>query len=189
MKKMMSVLLMLAAVGCGVSSARSENRVAVIRSGEVFKLIYKSEEPSSVKVAISDEDGTQVFSEELISMHGFIRPYNFSQLPKGDYTISVTDNSGKKSKRISLNNSKPWGAHISSLQPDNKRIMVAVQEQQPNTDFSIEILDQDDVLVYSENRKAETEYAKVFNLKNLEKGSTVNLINHVTGEIKSFRVD
>src|SRR5260221_461244 len=189
MKKMMSVLLMLAAVGCGVSSARSENRVAVIRSGEVFKLIYKSEEPSSVKVAISDEDGTQVFSEELISMHGFIRPYNFSQLPKGDYTISVTDNSGKKSKRISLNNSKPWGAHISSLQPDNKRIMVEVQEQQPNTDFSIEILDHDHDVVYSENRKAETEYAKVFNLKNLEKGSTVNLINHVTGEIKSFRVD
>ena len=186
---MMSVLVMLAAVGCGVSSARSENRVAIIRSGEVFKVIYKNEEPSSVKVAISDEDGTQVFSEELISTHGFIRPYNFSQLPKGDYTISVTDNSGRKSERVSLNN-KPWGAHISSLQPDHKRIMVAVQDkQQPNSNFSIEILDQNNELVYSENQKAETEFAKVFNLKMLEKGATVNLINHVTGETISFRVD
>ncbi|MBI1769509.1 MAG: hypothetical protein HY015_02870 [Bacteroidetes bacterium] len=185
MRKTMLILLMLAMV-CGVSVARSESKVAVIRNKEVFKVIYKSEEPSSVKVTIADESGLEVFSEELISVHGFIRPYNFSELPKGDYIICVADGSGKNYKRVCFG-SEPWPAHISKLASDVKKVVVAIPQGQ--NDFSVQILDRDDQLIYNEDQRLETGYAKVFNLKNLEQGATILLVNHLTGEMKAFKAE
>src|SRR2546422_234873 len=125
MQKMMSVIVVLALV-CGVSSsALSESRVAVIRNGEVFKVIYKSNDLVDVKVTISNALGEKVFSEELISVHGFIRPYNFAELPKGDYMICVSDVDGKKTEKICFDEratktKTEWSAHITKVGNDNK---------------------------------------------------------------------
>lgn len=193
MKKMMSVIVVLALV-CGVSSsALSESRVAVIRNGEIFKVIYRNKELASVQVTISDAGGENVFAEELISTHGFIRPYNFAQLPKGNYVISITDVDGKKTEKICFDEQEPkrkirWTAHISKLGNNDRKVMVAVPQQNTN-DFSVHIYDKDDQLVYSEDQKLEKEYARVFNLKALAGTATVHLVNHATGETKSFRAD
>lgn len=190
MKKMMSIIMVLAVV-CGVSSsALSESRVAVIRHGEVFKVIYKGSDLADVKVTISNAQGEKVFSEELISVHGFIRPYNFAELPKGDYMICITDVDGKKSEKICFDEQAPknkteWSAHIGKVGNDHNKVMVAVPKQHAK-DFSVHVYDRNDQLIYTENQKLEGEYARVFNLKNLERGATVHLINHVTGETKSY---
>src|SRR5690349_15060699 len=101
MKKMIVVISMLTVFGCTVSRgyAAPAERMAVVRVGEIFKVIYEGENLATVKVVISDSDGSMVFSEELISTHGFVRPYNFSKLPKGDYEICIVDQNAKHSKK------------------------------------------------------------------------------------------
>jgi len=190
MKKMMSVIVVLALV-CGVSSsALSESRVAVIRSGEVFKVIYKNNDLANVKVMISDAHGEKVFSEELISVHGFIRPYNFEDLPLGDYTICIIDVDGKKTEKICFDErttavKKTWTAHIGKVHNEHKKVLVAVPPQNTNN-FSVNIYDRDDQLVYKEDQPG-TGYARVFNLQGLDSGATVHLVNHATGETKSYK--
>jgi hypothetical protein len=186
MKKVMLVLVVLAMV-CEVSIARSESQMAVIRHGEIFKVIYKNGDLSSVKVSIANEDGEQVFTEEVISNQGFIRPYNFSQLPKGYYTIHVADGSDEKSKKIHFTD-QPWAAHLSRLSNDKMKIMVAVPHQGVN-DFTIQILDRNNQVIYEEDQKVDAEFAKVFNLNKLERGATVSVVKHVTGDAKSLEVD
>jgi len=66
--------------------------------------------------------------------------------------------------------------------------MVVVPYQGVN-DFTIQILDCDDQVIYREDQKIDSEYAKVFNLKKLENGTTINLVNHFTGEVKSLVTD
>ena len=192
MKKMMSVIVVLALV-CGVSSsALSESRVAVIRSGEVFKVIYKNNDLANVKVTISDARGEKVFSEELISVHGFIRPYNFEDLPLGDYMVCITDVEGEKTEKICFDerslNKKTWSARVNKVGNDDKRVMVVVPRQNAN-DFSVNIYDSDDQLVYSEDQKLDKEYGRVFNLNRLENGATVHLTNNATGETKSYKAE
>ena len=57
------------------------------------------------------------------------------------------------------------------------------------SDFTIQILDNNGQMIYTEDQKIETDYAKVLNLKNMEKGVTINVINHSTGEAKSLVID
>ncbi|HTH56058.1 MAG TPA: hypothetical protein VL728_08420 [Cyclobacteriaceae bacterium] len=193
MKKMMLVIVVLALV-CGVSSsALSESRVAVIRNGETFKVIYKNTDLADVKVTISNSNGEKVFSEELISVHGFIRPYNFAELPKGDYMICITDVDGKKTEKIcfdeqAVKNKKEWTAHIGKLTDDQKKVIVAVPQQKVNN-FSVHVYDKYDQLVYTEDPALEKEYARVFDLKRLEGGATVHLVNHATGETKYYKAE
>lgn len=167
--------------------AKDESQMAVVRHGEVFKVIYKSPELSSVKVTIADEQGVEFFAEELISIKGFIRPYNFSELPKGDYTIRVADGPTQKIEKVHFTD-RPWTARLSLLNTDERKIMIAVPHHSLS-DFTIQILDNNGQMIYTEDQKIETDYAKVFNLKNLEKGVTINVINHSTGEAKSLVID
>jgi len=106
----MLVLLILTTV-CGVSMAGGESQMAVIRHGNIFKVIYQSPYLSCVKVSISDENGQEVFKEELICNQGFIRPYNFAELPKGDYTIQLSNGSEKKMEKVHFKD-QPWTAHL-----------------------------------------------------------------------------
>ena len=186
MQKMMLVLLILAAV-CEISMAEGESQMAVVRHGDVFKVIYKSANLSCVKVSIADKNGAEVFKEELICNQGFIRPYNFSELPKGDYIIQLTDGTDQKNEKIHFDD-QPWLAHLMRLSSDEMKIMVAIPHQGVN-DFTVQILDRNDRVIYKEDQKIDSEYAKVFNLRKLDRGATVNLVNHITGETKSLVAD
>src|SRR5258706_12394090 len=114
MKKMISILLALVTVGCVVSYGGTkgpESRMAVVKTGDIIKVIYDGPSSSTVKVTIQDADGNEVFTERVPSDEGFIRPYNFSQLPKADYKISVTDNAGELSETVSTRD-KEWIANV-----------------------------------------------------------------------------
>lgn len=183
MKKLVVVSLVLS-IMCGVSIGYADTRVAVVRNGDIVKLVYKNESLANVKVSISDEKGSAVYSEELISVHGFIRPYNFSELPKGNYTICVIDGNGEDIEKVCYKD-KPWLTHMSQLATDENKVMVSVP-QQGESEFSVHVYDHNDRLVYSEKQQTNKEYGKVFDLKDLEQGATIHLLNHKTGETKMF---
>lgn len=95
MKKTLSIFLVLLAVG--TLHARNSDRpvpssnAAIMKQGSTFKVFYKGSKPVNVKVSIFDADHKLVFTETIRKIDGFARPYNFSNLPEGNYSIEVSD--------------------------------------------------------------------------------------------------
>jgi hypothetical protein len=185
MKKMMLVLLIIAAI-CEVSMAGSESQMAVVRHGDIFKVIYKSPYLSCVKMSIADKNGLEIFKEELICNQGFIRPYNFSDLPKGDYLIQLSDGSEKKTEKIHFDD-QPWLAHLMQLNSEEKKVLVAIPYQNA-CDLTIEIVDDQEQIIYKKNQKIDSPYAQVFKLENVNGAATINVFNQSTGESKSLTI-
>jgi hypothetical protein len=181
---MIVFVLMLVTVGYAMSfeGLHSEDDLAVMRRGDVFKVVYSGQSNAPVKVAIFDNHGTEVFSERLDGSNGFIRPYNLSLLPPGDYKICVMDESGEHIEKI-CTRVKDWAARISRLDDSEDRFMIAIPHQ-ANTEVSISIYDKENRLLYSANEDITGGYAKVYVLKNLAEGATFKLINHSTREEK-----
>lgn len=190
MKKMMLILLIIATF-CEVSMAVSESEMAVVRHGDIFKVIYKSPYLSCVKMSITDKNGAEIFAEELICNQGFIRPYNFSSLPKGDYTIQLSDGPDKKIEKVHFDDNtvgdQPWLAHLMQVKSKDKKVLVAIPYQQASNDFTIQIVDDQDHVIYNEDQKIDSAYARVFKFKDVDR-AIVNVVNRATGETKSLAV-
>ncbi|MBS1682526.1 MAG: T9SS type A sorting domain-containing protein [Bacteroidetes bacterium] len=101
MKTKLSLTLGMIAFAA-MAMAAVEPTVAVVSgsSKNVFKVVYKSELSTKVKVTIFNSDGKKVFTEEINNEKSFARPYNFSSLPEGEYVIEIEDELGKKSEKI-----------------------------------------------------------------------------------------
>ena len=81
--------------------------VVPVKGSEVFRVIYKGESSSKVKLNVYNSSSQVVFSETVNSNGGFIRPLNFKGLTFGEYTIELTDASGKKSEKVNYQPVKP----------------------------------------------------------------------------------
>jgi hypothetical protein len=105
MKKNFLILVVLIAVS-GVVCAKSIDEpkapkgMAVMKNGSIFKLFYKGVDEGTVKVTIYDERGDAVFTETLRKVSNFVRPYNFSSLKEGEYTIELVNDSGKQIEKV-----------------------------------------------------------------------------------------
>ena len=75
-------------------------------SAHVYKVYYKANEAGKVRVSIINNSNKAVFSEVLNNVASFVRPYNFSELPEGEYTIVVEDKNGKQVEKVQYSMSK-----------------------------------------------------------------------------------
>jgi len=117
MKKMSVIFIILITVCYGVVSGSSEGverKIRVVKTGSIYRVTYRRPLQTLVRVAILDEAGNKVFSERIISNGSFTRPYNLSQLPKGNYKICVRDDLGEYTK-VLRHGSGDWIAHIAKL--------------------------------------------------------------------------
>jgi hypothetical protein len=103
MKKMIMVMAgVLVSAFAWAGGLKSESGMAVVKSNaSSYKLIYKAELASNVKVEIINADNKVVFSEIIKNSDGFARPYNFGSLPEGDYTIRLDNGSNWLSEKVS----------------------------------------------------------------------------------------
>lgn len=69
-------------------------------SSNVFNINYKTAEAGTVKIAIYDNNNILVFSEVLNNVASFVRPYNFTELNEGEYTIVVSNKNGKQAEKV-----------------------------------------------------------------------------------------
>src|SRR5262245_31057192 len=88
------VLVSALTFALGEDDPKSASGMIVVKADEnSYKLIYKSEEKSDVKVQIFDEANKLVFSETIKHSDGFSRPYNFRRMDEGKYTIRLDNGS------------------------------------------------------------------------------------------------
>lgn len=182
MKKMSVILFILVTLGYGVVLGGPERRLAVFKKGDLFKVIYNGQSECTVRLSIVDAAGQEVFSEKVVSHGGFLRPYNFSQLPKGNYTLQVTDPSGVYQEKLSWEDSK-WLAHVAKVRGSERKYMVVIPQQINQPDVAIHVYDQNQELVFTDHSNQQDGFAKIYHLKNLE-GATIRLVNQSSGEEK-----
>src|SRR4051812_5529192 len=113
---------------------------AVVKNGESsFRVIYKSEKESDVRVTIFNAKDQLVYSEKVNNTDGFTRPYNFESLGEGDYTISIQDGSKTQLEKVSYRTPRVTKA-LNVLRAEDGKYVVMAAGQGDET-FTISIYD------------------------------------------------
>lgn len=179
MKKILSLVIALIAIGQlnakGIEPS-SPVGMSVIKNGALVKLFYRGEQSGRVKVAIYNENGFAVYKETMQNTENFMRPYNFSTLPAGDYTIEITDQQGKRYKTIKHagSNEKTRIAHLTRLNARENRYMLAVPNKGEDQ-LQVKIYDETNSIVYEETETISGHFAKVYDLSKIEGNHTFQI--------------
>jgi len=170
MKKILSlVVVALVAVGyahANGTSPKSPVGMSVVKSGDLVKLFYRGEKTGKVKVSIYNDKGQKVFVETMRKTEHFMRPYNFSSLPEGDYTIEIADEQGVRSGKVSHSFSSVPGrrfAHLTRLSAPESKYLLAVPNA-TSDELTVRIFDEQNNLLYQETEIVDGNFAKLYNL-------------------------
>lgn len=145
--------------------------VVPVKGSDVFKVIYKNEGSSRVKLNLYNAQGQVIFSE-TISKEGFIRPLNLAGLHAGEYTVEVIDGNNKVVEKISYKltspvvsvNSSEKVVHVSKVKGAEKFVVTIANAAGEN--FVINIYDEKNNVIYSEKAAVNGSEAKLFSIAN-----------------------
>lgn len=74
--------------------------VVPVKSNDLIKVIYKSNTISKVKLSVYNSAGAIVYSDVISGTDGFMCPLNFAGMSSGNYTVELTDSTGKKTQKF-----------------------------------------------------------------------------------------
>lgn len=141
--------------------------ISVLKNGAVVKLFYRAEQAGKVKVTIYNERGRIVFTETMKDREHFMRPYNFSRLPSGDYTIELLDAQGTRVKTIHhAKEERRRTAYLTRLSEDENKYMLSVLNEGSNP-LTVRIYDAYSRMVYNNTEVIHGDFAAVYNLNKL----------------------
>ena len=164
-----SVLLctLVSAHGTKGSAAASSVAVTNATGSSLVKLYYKSDELRTVKVSIKNQRNEVVFNETIRKVDYFIRPYNFKELPEGEYTVTVEDGASKSVEKINYRSEKVEKLmHVVKLKEVDK-YLVTIESSKPE-DVFIYIFDENGILIHNEIQSISNQFAQIYNLKNVK---------------------
>lgn len=173
MKLNVLLIAVLMAMGAGVAVAKedpSNVRLAVVpvKGSEVFKVIYKGESTSRVRLTVYNAGAQVVFHEVHLATEGFIRPLNFEGLKAGEYTIELIEGTNKRSEKVTYSPSKGVASskavHVSRVSEAEGKFLVSVANA-GNEEITVRILDRFDNVLYSETRVVAGDFAQVYRVK------------------------
>lgn len=170
MKKSVLILSMILAAG-SVSIANAVvdpgRNSAVLKSGSTVKVFYKGDDLTDVKVTILDENDQLVFTEKIKKTNGFTRPYNFSNLPSGNYKIQLVDDSGIQVEHINYAprpEKRQKTSYVARVGGTTDKFILAVPNKGGDK-ISVTILTDEDAVLYKGDEAIEGDFAKVYTLK------------------------
>ncbi len=132
----------------------------------LFKLLYKSEEFSDVSVEIIDSRNEVVFREVIKRSNGFLRPYNFSNLAEGSYTIKLDNGSNWMTEKVEYSKGKVTAAsQVIALGDGKYMLSVAGSEDES---FSLTVTTAGGEVIYSDSEFTSGNSAKIFNPRHVK---------------------
>lgn len=191
--KAKALLIAALILSAGINAVAKEDprnvRVAVVpvKGSDLFKVIYKSESSSRVKINIYNSQAALVFTQTVYGTDGFIRPLNFTGLPAGEYTIEVTDISGKKSEKVVYapnQNASKKIVHISKVGQNESKYLISIADAK-NENVTINFYDKNKTLIFSETRELAGDFAQLYRVKN--SGEVTIEVSDAAGTVKSSR--
>lgn len=172
MKKMSLILVMLIAVSSVVSAnvvdgPKPSSGMAVMKAGSTFKVFYKGAKVNNVKIAILNSRGQEVFSETLSKVDNFIRPYNFSSLHEGRYTIELSDDEGKQIEEVVYTKGTVEKlARIAKLKDSSNKYVLSYSNKGVN-DITVKIYDSSQNLIYKGQEHITGDFARIYSVNRL----------------------
>ena len=108
MKSKINFLVLACVVMSFAAVAKSPVALSVTAtaSASVFNITYKTAETGNVKISIYNESNALMFTEVLNNVASFVRPYNFSELTEGEYTIVVSTKNGTQAEKVNYSANK-----------------------------------------------------------------------------------
>jgi hypothetical protein len=165
MNKPLSLLSILLISGISFANAFDNPRIttAVMKNGSTFKLFYKGAKQSDVKVLILNDENQIVYAEKIKNTDGFARPYNFSNLPEGHYSIQIKDNAGVRTETVNHQTIKEEKTmHLLRLGGTGKYVLSVPNKGKE--DLSITILNDLNEVLYESQEKVTGDFARIYNL-------------------------
>jgi hypothetical protein len=168
----------------GKDEPRAGFAVVPVKGSEVFKVIYKGESASKVKLNVLDASSDIVFTETFNKMEGFIRPLNFSGLKFGEYTVELTDATGTRTEKVSHQPRRLIAFTCIEAGEGGRFFCFPVQKRWPN-DYG-KIFDEANNLLYTGSRSDTGDFAQIFTLKDVYGGVTFE-ISDASGHLTTVR--
>lgn len=139
-------------------------KVIPATAGNIFTLHYQNPSAGNVKVSILDRNNEVVFSELINESGSFTRPYNFSQLAKGEYKIIVQDKSGRQEQivKYGVNLNKSY-IKISEMNKEESRFVLNIGTSLEET-VTVRIYDNAKGLVHEQEIQVNGNYGLIYNL-------------------------
>ncbi len=191
MKKTLSIFIVLIVISSAVSARRLDkpeetSAMAVMKSGSLIKLFYKGVKDCNVKVSIINSENQIVFKEEIKHIDAFMRPYNFSKLPEGDYTIELVDHTGKKIEKVSYRDGKVERlVNLIKVTDEDNKYLLTISNRGKDK-FDVSIYDSVGTLLYSHSEEANGDFAQVYNLSKVS-GEFSFVITDKSGNTKQIK--
>jgi hypothetical protein len=140
--------------------------VTNLSGSTLFKLYYTAHTEGDVKVSIFNQSGKLMFTEILKRTDGFIRPYNFEGLEAGDYTIQIENEESKRLEKVHYSAGKIEKLiNIVKLAEEGKYLLSVASKGADNV--NVNIYNDSDELIHSQERFVNKEFAEVINLKGI----------------------
>lgn len=148
------------------------SRLVVYQSNaESFKVLYEGAQAGEVTVKIFDKNGSLLFQEATNGLSKFMLPVSFDGMQPGEYTFTVTDESGTQTQHVNYhliaqNTGSIQSLHIGRTKEDGKYIMSVTSDAAAQ--IHVEILDATGNVIHEEDQAIGKSFGLVFNLKQFQ---------------------
>ena len=160
------VLVSTAAFATEPGDGSKTTGLAVVKKGEsTFNVYYQPAGVTNAKVYIHDSNGKEIYSETVKKTDGFIRPYTFSELDLGEYTVTVVDGEETFTKKLvyELTSVKKL-ARVAKV--EDGKFLVSIPSSFYTGPADIKIYN-DGELVHTHHVNTTTDFSQIFNVKKL----------------------
>ncbi|MFN8340308.1 MAG: hypothetical protein U0V64_01465 [Cyclobacteriaceae bacterium] len=166
-------------IGTAALAADPGSKVVVVNQKKAgsYKVIYNGTEDAVVTFTISDRRGIVVYTETIESKKGFVRPVNFSGMLPGEYTIAVSDKTGKVSQTVQYAyETSIRNVHVAKVDEQGK-YMLAIANDGAEV-INVRIYDGNSNLVFEKSHNIEGNFGLVYNLKQVEGKPTFEITDN-----------
>ena len=161
MNKPLSLLTILLIGGITFANAfdNPNTKMVVLKNGSTIRHLDKGAAQSDVKVLILNDENQIVFAEKIKNTDGFARPYNFSNLPEGHYSIQIKDNAGVRTETVNhLIKKEEKTMHLLRIGGTGKYVLSV--PSQGTQDLSIMIFNDLNEVLYQSEEKINGDFAR-----------------------------
>ena len=165
MKKTIVTIAAVVASIATFAQTHVTSKVSVENSSResVYNLKYISDKASKVKVTIADTDGKTILEDEVYGKN-FVRPYNFNELPKGAYNVTVNNVEGTTQLAINHNGTTVNPVRSVAVKPlDNDRFELTIIGNNAE-EVTVMIYDNAGELVHSQLVAKKGSFTQVYDL-------------------------
>jgi hypothetical protein len=156
--------LFIACVLSAGAFAKTPSMTVAASASSVYNVFYKSTETGNVKVSIYNKSNDLVFFEMISGVSSFNRPYNFSNLAQGEYTIVLEDRNGKQVETVNyFMNKVNTFIHVSEVANEENKYMLNVTNDGTEEVF-VKIIGSENEILHEQQLQVTGTFGLIYNL-------------------------